>query len=124
MFSVVADRLTRGVDRATQNVVGRRDPASERFEDFVLGYDAITSSNQVEEQVEYLGLNVEIRSVAAEYVEARVEFKRTEPVYGPRNFRNRALERRQNKLRSTFPSMLPCMFLNHRLNFSQLGGFQ
>jgi hypothetical protein len=65
LFPIVADRLARGVNCAAQDVVCRGNPAPERPEDFLFGYDAVSSSDQVEEQIEYLGLDVEIRSIAA-----------------------------------------------------------
>ena len=49
LFAIVTDRLARGVDRATQNIVRRRDPRPERFQDFFFGYDTVASSDQVEQ---------------------------------------------------------------------------
>jgi hypothetical protein len=102
LSAVVTDGLARGVDRATQHVVRRCNSRPKGFQDFFFGYDTVASSDQIEKQVEHLGLDFEIRPVPTQHVEARIEFKSTEPVYGSREFGISVFG--HTKLRSTITS--------------------
>jgi hypothetical protein len=102
LSTVVTDGLARGVDRPTQDVVRCCNSRPKGFQDFFFGYDTVASSDQIEKQVEHLGLDFEIRLVPAQHVEPRIEFKSTEPIYSSREFGISVLG--HTKLRSTITS--------------------
>ena len=77
---IVSDGAARGHDAVVKGGITDKLGRPQVFEEFVLGDNAVTMLDEVRQQIEHLGLELEECASAAQLVEPRVEFVLVEGV--------------------------------------------
>src|SRR5262249_10909704 len=80
LIAGVADRLTGGIYAAGDRRVGNDPPVPDRFDQVVLGDDALAIANQIFEQIEDQRLDRDDLRAAAQFASIRVERIVFEPI--------------------------------------------
>jgi hypothetical protein len=81
--SIIAKRATGAIDPAAQGSFRDHTAIPDRFYQFILADDAITVTNQMNDDVEHLGLDMHKFACSTQFTSARINFELGKAIFQP-----------------------------------------